>query len=232
MATTIPMSPMRSRRIPTASPGCSRWTCWRPTRARRIRYWVGRKLTGLRLFTIGSTMTDQASWLDDPKSYPAWQTAVDLGIPICLQMSPTAFPQMIRMIERFPKAKIILDHCARPVLNDGPPYAAGAKPVRSRQYPNIHLKLTQRNFTESQSGKATPETFFPQAGRPRSAPTGWPGARTIRRPKARSPICWRSPSARSPAAAERPGLDFCQDRADAVSRAGRLRDLPWPTRSH
>jgi L-fuconolactonase len=133
-----------------------------PDASDRIRYWVGRKLTGLRLFTIGSTMPDQASWLDDPKSYPAWQTATDLGIPICLQMSSKAFPEMIRMIERFPKAKIILDHSARPVLNDGPPYAQAQSLFDLAKYPNIHLKLTQRNFTESQNGKATPETFFPK----------------------------------------------------------------------
>jgi L-fuconolactonase len=133
-----------------------------PDASERIRHWVGRKLTGLRLFTIGSTMPDQASWLDDPKSYPAWQTAVDLGIPICLQMSPKAFPEMIRMIERFPKAKIILDHCARPVLSDGPPYVQARGLFDLAKYPKIFLKLTQRNFTESQNRKATPETFFPK----------------------------------------------------------------------
>ena len=30
------------------------------------------------------------------------------------------------------------------------------------KYPNVFLKLTQRNFTESRKGKATPETFFPK----------------------------------------------------------------------
>jgi predicted TIM-barrel fold metal-dependent hydrolase len=133
-----------------------------PDASERIRDWVGRKLTGLRLFTIGSTMPDQASWLDDPKSYPAWQTASDLGIPVCLQMSPKAFPEMIRMVERFPKAKIVLDHSARPVLADGPPYAQAQSLFDLARYPSIHLKLTQRNFTESQNGKASPETFFPK----------------------------------------------------------------------
>src|SRR2546430_1706161 len=37
----------------------------------RMRHWLGRGLTGMRLFTIGSTMPDQASWLADPKTYPA-----------------------------------------------------------------------------------------------------------------------------------------------------------------
>jgi predicted TIM-barrel fold metal-dependent hydrolase len=128
----------------------------------RMRHWVGRKLTGLRLFTIGSTMTEQASWLDDPKTYPAWEAAGELGLSICLQMSAKAFPQMIRMIERFPKVRVILDHCGRPVLEDGPPYAAADSLFALAKYPTVYLKLTQRNFTESRKGKATPETFFPK----------------------------------------------------------------------
>ena len=95
-----------------------------PDAPERMKYWVGRGLTGMRLFTIGSTMPDQASWLDDPKSYPAWECAAALNLSICLQMSPAAFPQMIPMVERFPTVRIILDHLARPVLQDGPPYAA------------------------------------------------------------------------------------------------------------
>lgn len=126
----------------------------------RMRHWIGRKLTGMRLFTIGSTMPDQASWLDDPKSYPAWEAAGELGLSICLQMSAKAFPQMIRMLERFPKVRVILDHCGRPVLEDGPPYAAADSLFALARYPNVFLKLTQRNFTESRKGKATPETFF------------------------------------------------------------------------
>src|SRR3974390_830474 len=35
-----------------------------PDAPARIRYWTGRKLTGLRLFTFGRTMTQQASWLE------------------------------------------------------------------------------------------------------------------------------------------------------------------------
>ena len=35
--------------------------------------WMARGLTGMRLFTTGSTMPGQADWLDDPKSFPAWE---------------------------------------------------------------------------------------------------------------------------------------------------------------
>jgi len=126
----------------------------------RMRHWVGRGLTGMRLFTIGSTMPDQASWLDDPKTYPAWEAACELGLSICLQMSAKAFPQMIKMTERFPKVRIILDHMARPVLQDGPPYGAAASLFELARYPSVYLKLTPRSFIESRNGKATPETFF------------------------------------------------------------------------
>ena len=128
----------------------------------RMRHWVERGLTGLRLFTIGSTMPDQASWLDDPKTYPAWQCASELGLSICLQMSAAALPQMIRLAERFPRVRIILDHMARPQIEDGPPYAAAESLFALAKYPSVYLKLTERNFTQSRKGKATPETFFPK----------------------------------------------------------------------
>ena len=128
----------------------------------RMRHWVKRGLTGMRLFTIGSTMPDQASWLDDPKTYPAWQCASELGLSICLQMSAAALPQMIRLAERFPKVRIILDHMARPQIEDGPPYAAAESLFALAKYPNVYLKLTERNFTQARKGKATPETFFPK----------------------------------------------------------------------
>jgi hypothetical protein len=161
-----------------------------------MRYWLDRGLTGMRLFTFGSTMSEQASWLDDPKSYPAWTYAAERGLSICMQMSAAAIPQLMLMIERFPKVNIILDHAARPVLADGPPYAAAASLFGLARYSNVYLKLTARNFTEAGKGNATPETFFPKlvaefgAGR-----LAW--ARIIRRRKERCPNCWNKRATRS-----------------------------------
>jgi L-fuconolactonase len=133
-----------------------------PDAPERICDWVLRGLAGMRLFTIGSTMPDQASWLDDPKSYPAWECASELDLSICLQMSAKAFPQMLAMVKRFPRVRIILDHMGRPAIDDGPPYAAAGSLFALAKYPNIYLKVTERNFTQSRGGKATPETFFPK----------------------------------------------------------------------
>lgn len=98
----------------------------------KIRHWVDRKLTGLRLFTTGSTMHGQADWLDDPRTFPGWAMAGELGIPVCVRIDITS----------------------------GPPYA-GAQPLTSLvKYPNIYLKLTSNSVRDSKLGQATPQSFF------------------------------------------------------------------------
>ena len=46
-----------------------------PDATQRMRHWMSKGLTGMRLFTTGSTMPDQADWLDDPRCFPAWELA-------------------------------------------------------------------------------------------------------------------------------------------------------------
>jgi L-fuconolactonase len=132
-----------------------------PPAPQQIRHWADRKLTGMRLFTAGSTMPNQADWVDDPRSFPAWECAGELKLPVCMQMTVKAIPQLIRMLERFPKVSVVLDHLAKPVLSDGHPYAAAADVFRLAAYKNLYLKLTPRTVAEAQNGKATPATFFP-----------------------------------------------------------------------
>jgi len=126
----------------------------------KMRHWVGRNLTGMRLFTAGSTMPNQADWVDDPRSFPAWECASELRIPVCMQMTVKALPQLNRMLERFPKVRVILDHLAKPTLSDGPPYIAASDVIRLADYKNLYLKLTPRTVAEAQTGKATHATFF------------------------------------------------------------------------
>jgi predicted TIM-barrel fold metal-dependent hydrolase len=122
--------------------------------------WMAKGLTGLRLFTTGSTMPGQAGWLDDPRSFPAWRKAEETGIPVCLQMTAAGIPQVVNVLERFPRLRVILDHLARPALEDGPPYTAASALLGLARYPNVYLKVTERNFVGARAGQATPETFF------------------------------------------------------------------------
>jgi len=126
----------------------------------KMKHWLSRGFSGMRLFTTGSTMPGQATWFDDPRTFPAWQYAADHGVPVCMQMTPQGFPQLRALIERFPKVKIILDHLARPTLVDGPPFAADRAFFELARYPNIFLKLTPINVSPKAWSKATPATFF------------------------------------------------------------------------
>jgi predicted TIM-barrel fold metal-dependent hydrolase len=132
-----------------------------PDAPEKMRYWAGRNLTGMRLFTAGSTMLNQADWVDDPRSFPAWECASELGIPVCMQMTVKAIPQLIHMLERFPKVKVILDHLAKPSLSDGPPYVGAADVFHLAGYKNLFLKVSPHTVAEAQNGKATHATFFP-----------------------------------------------------------------------
>jgi L-fuconolactonase len=126
----------------------------------KMKHWLSRGFSGMRLFTTGSTMPGQATWFDDPRTYPAWQHAGDTGTPVCMQMTPQGFPQLRGLLERFPKVKIILDHLAKPQLADGQPFTADREFFALSRYPNIFLKLTPLNVSPADWGKATPETFF------------------------------------------------------------------------
>jgi predicted TIM-barrel fold metal-dependent hydrolase len=126
----------------------------------KMKHWLARGFSGMRLFTTGSTMPGQATWFDDPRTFPAWQHASDTGTPVCMQMTPQGFPQLRGLLERFPKVKIILDHLARPQLVDGPPFTADQEFLGLSRYPNVFLKLTPLNVSPANWGKATPETFF------------------------------------------------------------------------
>ncbi len=131
-----------------------------PDAPEKLRYWISRDLTGLRLFMTGSTMPGQADWLDDPSTFPGWQVAEQNNLPVCLQMTATGIPQLINVLTRFPRLKVILDHLARPVQEDGPPYKAAESLWGLASFPNVYLKATERNFVGATKGKATPKTFF------------------------------------------------------------------------
>src|SRR5262245_16999193 len=56
-----------------------------PDAPAQIRQWTARGVSGLRLFTGGSTKGFDPSSLDDPRSFPAWELCSNAGLPICLQ---------------------------------------------------------------------------------------------------------------------------------------------------
>lgn len=126
-----------------------------------IDYWLSKPgMVGLRIFTTGSTLPGQAYPIDDPATYKAWDQASEVGIPVCVQITPGAISELKQLLTRFPSAVVILDHFAKPDLHDGPPYEAARELFTLADYPNLYLKLTPRILQAARKGRATPQSFF------------------------------------------------------------------------
>ena len=128
----------------------------------QMQRWVDAGMSGLRIFTTGTTMPGQASWLDDERTYPVWEYCQKHDISICLQMTAAGIEPMLNMLKLYPKVRVLLDHLARPNLAGGPPYESAASLFDLGKYPGVFLKLTNRTIAEASRGLSTAEAFFPR----------------------------------------------------------------------
>jgi L-fuconolactonase len=124
-------------------------------------YWMGRGCSGMRLFTTGSTLPDQATWFADPKSYPFWEHAAAKNVPVCVQMKQEGIPLLRQIMDRFPKVTMILDHLSQTPFKEGPPYKAADEFLALAKYKQVYLKITPINVTPKGGwGSGAPDTFF------------------------------------------------------------------------
>ena len=133
-----------------------------PNAPERIRYWAARGISGLRLFTGGSTAAFDPTTLDDPRAFTSWQLCGELGWTICIQTDPSGLAQVAGLAKRFPRVKIVLDHLARPDVTDGTPYQRASSLFALAPLENILLKLSPRIFAEVKRVGASAESFFPR----------------------------------------------------------------------
>jgi L-fuconolactonase len=122
-----------------------------------IKYWIDeRGMSGLRLFTTGSTLA-QSDWLNDEKTHPAWDYVADHGIPICVQLRVGALPLLRDVLTRRPELRIVLDHCVMTEFTQGPPYTVAEPIWPFADFPGVHLKVTTKTLrTGGQSDGGAP----------------------------------------------------------------------------
>jgi predicted TIM-barrel fold metal-dependent hydrolase len=130
-----------------------------PNAIERIEYWRKAGLSGLRVFIAGHTAADHGVRLDDPRGFPSWEYISEQKIPICVQLRADGLPQLETLLRQFPKATVLLDHFARPLLEGGAPYEEAASLFALAHYPNLHFKFTTHNVRESKEGKSTQAQF-------------------------------------------------------------------------
>ncbi len=128
-----------------------------------IARWIDAGLDGLRVFIAGHTTSHDGARLDDPRAFPAWAYAVSRGLPVSVQLRAHGLPQLVALLERFPQARVVLDHFARPALDDGGPYAKAEPLFALARFPNLFFKYTTHNVRESAAGASTPQAFIRRA---------------------------------------------------------------------
>lgn len=131
-----------------------------PDAIANIGKWMQAGLSGARVFIAGHTAANHDVRLDDPRAFPAWEYIEAQGIPICVQLRADGLPQLETLLARFPKAVVLLDHFARPALEEGAPYEAAARLFALAKHKNLHFKYTTHNVRESKLGKSTQAAFI------------------------------------------------------------------------
>lgn len=133
-----------------------------PDSAKVFRKWVGRGLSGIRLFTAGSTTGVQSDALADPRSFAVWEAAGELEIPVTVQMRPQGLHQLLSMVKRFPEVTVLVDNTMRPIYAEGPPYYGSEHVFVMAQYENVHLKIITNGILAVNDGRGSAETFYPR----------------------------------------------------------------------
>lgn len=124
-----------------------------------IQKWMRAGLSGARVFIAGHTAADKSLRLDDPGADAAWTYIEEQQIPMCVQIRSDGLDQVENLLQRYPGVKILLDHFARPELEQGPPYDQARKLFELGRYRNLHFKFTTHNVRESRQGRSTQSAF-------------------------------------------------------------------------
>ena len=130
----------------------------------RMRYWMSRGMSGMRIYVQGTTIAKAWMNIDDPSYDAAWQCAAELGISVCVNViaRDEGIDQLRNVLERYPSVPLVIDHTGRPALEDGPPYNAANQYWSLAKYKNFYLKLTPTGMEPSLKGHASPDSFLKQ----------------------------------------------------------------------
>ena len=126
----------------------------------KMRYWFSRGCTGQRIFTRGSTMKEAWVALDDPKLFPCYETAEELGIAVAVNPQVPKFYELEAILKQFPKVNFILENMGKSDFTDGAPFNNARPLFELARFPNLYLKIKTDQNVEASKGKSTPETQF------------------------------------------------------------------------
>jgi L-fuconolactonase len=119
-----------------------------PGATETLRRWVvDRGMHGIRIFAIASPET---SWLGDPRTFPVWEKAHELGAHVIVTIFASQLPELKTMLQRYPDVRVSLDHCGFVDVVDPEPLLSLA------DEPNLYCKVS--SIVLESAGEA-PERF-------------------------------------------------------------------------
>jgi predicted TIM-barrel fold metal-dependent hydrolase len=98
--------------------------------------------------------------LKDKRSFPLWERAERLRIPICIGARTAELPDVCAPLERFKSVPVALEHVWGSHDIGDPPYERLAPLWAMARYPNVRLKTAPNNSHEARKGRSTPREFF------------------------------------------------------------------------
>ncbi len=123
-----------------------------------LRYMVEeRGVSGVRLFT-----QNDPSWIDQERAKPFWREAARLDVPVNVALHRSGLPNLASAAEQNRDVRILLDHLANSLVDDGPPYEQARTLFDLAEHPNIWLKFSTYNLHDAGQGGSTVEQFFGQ----------------------------------------------------------------------
>lgn len=129
-----------------------------PDAVQMMKKWYDRNLTGMRIFSRGSTLTGTVLAIDDPAISPCYEFAGELSIPVVTNVTHDKFDQLETVLKRFPQVTFVVDHMGGTDFAEGPPFDAAR---RLSCYPNLYFKVSSRTFTKARED-GTSDTLFPK----------------------------------------------------------------------
>ena len=131
-----------------------------PDAAPVLSHWIEeRGLKGVRVFASGGPLP-LSDWLDKPQTYPFWERARQLRIPVSVQIRYSMLAMVAAVAGRYPEVPIVLDHLGGPPLHGGPPYEEANALMEMARFPNLYLKFTTHTLEVTSTGKSTVPAFF------------------------------------------------------------------------
>jgi predicted TIM-barrel fold metal-dependent hydrolase len=115
---------------------------------------AGVRLTGTRADAGGFP------WMDSTAAAATWVVANEFGLVVNLMSvppgkSPEAIADYIRLAQKYPNARLVLDHVAWPNAESGPDYGIDATHRELAKQRNIYYKFTTINLDLLREGKVS-----------------------------------------------------------------------------